>query len=268
MAHPTLFDGSDLEIALSQPTAHFAEWLGAIELAVRGLHVLVEKWDSCTQHPRKCHQARAVLGSEGLEWFKTGPAGADLLVFDDSGRRYFVEVKLLPDDLSERQKVGFYVYDRKFAVPWFAVDVRAEARPGLSDAQFEDLSDALCARVAERAQPPLQGDPVIPRYAIGSSRPVRCHKVVPEHARHLATQHLKVDELTWRCEACGALKSRTSVVEIVDEIQRLKEPVWKAGGSRSRTTGVPRAALPESVREMEREWKRLSRDQVELSWLV
>lgn len=268
MEHPTVFDGSDLEIAVSQPAAHFAEWLVAIQLARRGLHVLVEKWDSCRQHPRKCHQARALLGSEGLDWFDTGTPGADLLVFDDFGRRYFVEVKLLPDDLSERQRVGFHVYEQMFRVPWFAIDVRTGVAPGLSDGQFGALNDALRARITERPQPPLYGDPAIPNYAIGSSRPARCHKGAAEHPRHAAMPHLKIAEGSWRCESCGAVKTRATVVEIVDQIQSLKESYWKAGGSRSRTVGLPSASLPEHVREMKREWERYSNTQIDLSWLV
>lgn len=137
--YPGLFDGSDLEIAVSQPRAHFGEWLVAIELFRRGLHVLVEKWDSCNQHPRKCRVLSAIMGIEALSWFKDGAAGADLFVFDDRGASFSTEVKRLPDDLHDNQTNSFWSIEQYFRVPWIEIDARLRTERGLTDAQYEEL---------------------------------------------------------------------------------------------------------------------------------
>lgn len=264
-AFPKLFDSSDLEHAISQPSAHIGEWFTAIELHRHGLNVLIEKYTLPGQHPRASGRARDILGDAQFDFLRgRQDLAPDLLAFD-SESRFFVEVKRGNDRLKERQRALFTELRTLYGTRWFLVNVREAAdhrglTPGdiLSIRRLADITRPAIVRVPE----------VDPRaLPVGSVRLIRCHGDAG-HEAHRRTEHEKVAVDRWRCRACDATKSRETKAEIVCRIQSLKDEVWAAGLNRRTTDAQRRTDVPEEIRAKRREWRLLSRDHIDLNWVV
>jgi hypothetical protein len=268
---PDLFDSSDLEIAVSQPSAHIGEWSAAIEFHRRGFGVLIEKYTLQRQHPRAYQRASQVLGEKQM-WLLAGNSGLapDLLVYNDE-IRFFVEVKRGADALKDSQRTLFGQLRLLYGMPWFLGNVRVSAEAiGLSALDLRAMIEAAGdqTRRGSGASPRIFDPSDLRQLPIGTMREIRCHVASDDHPRHAATPHTKTGSRIWRCESCSTIKTHETKAEIIAEIQQLKQAASAAGlNNRLEDRERRRTATPE-VREKSREWQRLSKDHIDLNWVV
>ncbi len=107
-AYPDLFDDDDLRLALSQPSWHFYEWLGALHYYKKGFLVLVEQY-IYRPHPRKLAILSRMVSEDDLRFLRELPAQPpDLFVYrDEYSYFFFAEIKSATDALSDSQRIAF-----------------------------------------------------------------------------------------------------------------------------------------------------------------
>lgn len=107
--YPDLFDEDDVRLTVSQPTAHFYEWLAAILVyEATGFLNLVEYYISNT-HPRKKALFREIVGEEIFRYVDTHQDGVpDLFLYaPDKKEWFFAEVKGNKDRIRNTQPERF-----------------------------------------------------------------------------------------------------------------------------------------------------------------
>ena len=115
-AYPDLFDDDDLRLALSQPSWHFFEWLGALHYYTKGFLVLVEQY-IYRAHPRKLAILAKIVSEDDLRFLGELPAQPpDLFVYQDtSSHFFFAEVESATDALADSQRAAFAELAERFA---------------------------------------------------------------------------------------------------------------------------------------------------------
>ena len=114
-----IFDEDDLRISLTQPRYHFGEWFVAIHYAKKGYKVLVEKYLLYKSHPKKYSLITQILNQKQIEFiqnYKPRHQPPDLLVYSDTAKKFFVEVKRGNDILNESQKRFFNEIEKKTGI--------------------------------------------------------------------------------------------------------------------------------------------------------
>ena len=107
-AYPDLFDEDDLRLALSQPSYHFYEWLGALHYYEKGFGVLVEQY-VYKSHPRKLAVVSKIMNKEELDFLRKLPVQPpDLFIYRGADRHFFfAEVKSARNELADSQRAAF-----------------------------------------------------------------------------------------------------------------------------------------------------------------
>jgi hypothetical protein len=109
--YPAIFDDDDIRLALSQPSAHFGEWLAAITIFNATGHLsLLEKY-ALPSHRRKLRLFEKVVPQEYRDLMDAHPVvvqSPDLFVYSEDRKDwYYCEVKVDSDRLRPKQ-IAFF----------------------------------------------------------------------------------------------------------------------------------------------------------------
>ena len=109
--YPAIFDDDDVRLALSQPSAHFGEWLAAITIFNATGHLsLLEKY-ALPSHRRKLRLFEKIVPKEQRDLMDAHPVvvqSPDLFVYSEDRKDwYYCEVKVDSDRLRPKQITFF-----------------------------------------------------------------------------------------------------------------------------------------------------------------
>lgn len=126
--YPAIFDDDDVRLALSQPSAHFGEWLAAITIFNATGHLsLLEKY-GLPSHRRKLKLFQTIVPQEQRDLMDAHPVvvqSPDLFVYSEDRKDwYYCEVKVDSDRLRPKQIAFFERIMEITGRPVFAMEFK------------------------------------------------------------------------------------------------------------------------------------------------